>query len=306
MKKLFTAVAIFIAATAWAQDATIQELEKTATKTLEEDTSHKQGWKTGAMLNLGLAQGGTSNWAAGGEKSSFSLNGHLNLFANWKEGKNKWTNNLDLFYAVIKTTSQGMRKNDDRIDYFSKYVYMVKPKVGLGVVGTFRTQFANGYNYDETPKVKTSAFMAPAYLTIAPGVDWQPCTAFSLFVSPISARWTLVSKSNIELAPSYGLDTGKTTRFEAGAYLSANYKKEIFKNVEYTGRLDLYSNYLHNPQNVDVFWTNLIGLKVNKWLKVTYSFDLIYDDDIRIFGPGKNATRTQTKTLLSVGFTGKL
>jgi len=306
MKKLFTVAALFFALTTLAQDPTVQDLKNTATKTLAEDTSHKQGWKFGGLINFGLAQGGTSNWAAGGEKSSLSLNGYLNLFANWKEGKNKWTNNLDLFYAVLNTTSQGMRKNDDRIDYFSKYLYMVKPKMGIGVVGTFRTQFTNGYDYDETPKVKTSAFMAPAYLTIAPGVDWQPSPDFSLFVSPISAKWTLVSRSNIELATDYGLDSGKTSRFEAGAYLSANYKKEIFKNVVYKGRLDLYSNYLKNPQNVDVFWTNLIGLKVNKWLTVTYSFDLIYDDDVKIFGPDKNAPRTQTKTLLSVGFTGKL
>ncbi len=306
MKKLLTVLVLLTAASAYAQDATVQELKNTATKTLEEDTSHKSGWKKGALINLGLAQGGTSNWAAGGEKSSFSLNGYLNLYANLKEGKNRWTNNLDLFYAVINTTSQGMRKNDDRIDFYSKYLYMVKPKMGLGVVGTFRTQFTDGYDYDETPIVKTSAFFAPAYLTIAPGVDWQPCADFSLFVSPISARWTFVSQGNIALAPDYGLDSGKTSRFEAGAYLSANYKKEIFKNVTYKGRLDLYSNYLSNPQNIDVFWTNLFGLKVNKWLTVTYSFDLIYDDDVKIFGPDKNAPRTQTKTLLSVGFTGKL
>jgi hypothetical protein len=306
MKKLFTVLVMFMSASAWAQDATVRDLENTATKTLEEDTTHKHGWKKGLLLNLGLAQGGTNNWAAGGERSSFSVNSHLNIYANWKEGKNRWTNNLDFFYAVIRTTSQGMRKNDDRIDLFSKYVYMVQPKLGLGVVGTFRTQFTKGFDYQETPQRKTSDFFAPAYLTIAPGVDWQPFKGFSLFLSPISARWTFVSQGNIALGPDYGLDPGKTSRFEAGAFLSANYKKEIFKNVEYRGRLDLYSNYLYNPQNVDVFWTNLFGLKVNKWLTVTYSFDLIYDDDIKIFGPDQNAPRTQTKTLLSVGFTGKL
>lgn len=306
MKKVLSALTMLIAVSAWAQDPTVQDLKNTATKTLAEDTSHKKGWKTGLLVNIGLAQGGTSNWAAGGEKSSFSLNGFLNLYANFKEEKHKWTNNLDLFYAVINTSSQGMRKNDDRIDFYSKYLYMVKPKMGIGVVGTFRTQFTEGFDYNETPKVKTSDFLAPAYLTIAPGVDWQPGNDFSLFVSPISAKWTFVSEGNIDLAPAYGLDSGKTSRFETGAYLSANYRKEIFKNVVYKGRLDLYSNYLSNPQNIDVYWTNMIGLKVNKWLTVTYSFDLIYDDDIKIFGPAKNAPRTQTKTLLSVGFTGRL
>ncbi len=306
MKNLLLLLTVFTVFTANAQDPVVKELKDAATKTLGEDTTHKDGWKRGATINIGLAQGGTNNWAAGGEKSSFALNGYLNVFANLKRDKIKWTNNLDLFYAVINTTSQGMRKNDDRIDLFSKYLYMVKPKFGVGVVGTFRTQFTDGYNYDETPKLKTSDFFAPAYLTIAPGVDWQPNADLSIFVSPISARWTFVSKGNIALGPDYGLDSGKTSRFEAGAYLSAAYKKEIFKNVVYKGRLDLYSNYLANPQNIDVFWTNLIGMKVNKWLTVTYSFDLIYDDDVRIFGPAQNAPRTQTKTLLSVGFSAKL
>jgi hypothetical protein len=47
-----------------AQDPIIQDIQKK----LPEDTTHKEGWKFGAGLTLGLAQGGTSNWAAGGEK----------------------------------------------------------------------------------------------------------------------------------------------------------------------------------------------------------------------------------------------
>jgi hypothetical protein len=69
--------------------------------------------------------------------------------------------------------------------------------------------------------------------------------------------------------------------------------------------MDLFSNYLANPQNVDIFWTNVLTMKVNKWLGVTYNFDLIYDDDVRLFGPNSNAPRTQIKSLLSVGLTTK-
>jgi len=115
-----------------------------------------------------------------------------------------------------------------------------------------------------------------------------------------------VNEANIELAPDYGLDSGHTSLFQAGAYFSTIFKREIFKNVTYKGRLDLFSNYLDKPQNIDVYWTNLFGFKVNNWLTVTYSFDLIYDDNIRLFGPNENAPRTQTKTLLSIGFSGKL
>jgi hypothetical protein len=305
MIRLITAFLSLSVLTVGAQDKTVRDLKTVGTTSLKEDTTHKSGWKKGALLNLGIAQGATSNWAAGGERSSLALNGYVNLFANLKRDRIRWYNNLDLFYAVINTSSQGKRKNDDRIDLFSKYTYQLKPKLGFGMVGNFRTQFTNGYKYDDNPANNklTSTFMAPAYLTLAPGFDWTPTSYFSLFFSPISARWTYVGRPS--LIGFYGIEPGKKSRLEAGAYLSANFKKEIMKNVVYQSRLDLYSNYLHKPKNIDVFWTNVIGMKVNKLLGVTYNFDLIYDDDVRIFGPSGNAPRTQIKSLLSVGITAK-
>jgi hypothetical protein len=114
-----------------------------------------------------------------------------------------------------------------------------------------------------------------------------------------------VSEKYAGLGERYGLDPGKSARFEAGAFLSAIFKRDIAKNVNLRSRMDLYSNYLANPQNVDIFWTNVLTMKVNKWLGVTYNFDLIYDDDVRLFGPNSNAPRTQIKSLLAVGLTAK-
>ncbi len=288
-----------------AQDKTIQELKNSAAKTLADDTTHKTGWKKGANINLGLAQGNSSNWAAGAERSSLAINANVNLFATYKTENSRWINNLDMFYALQKTTSQGTRKTDDRFDYYTKYSRTISKKWSFGVVGNFRTQFSEGYDYNKTPRELNSAFLAPAYLTIAPGFDWTPVDYFNVFFSPISARWTFVSEKYAGLGQRYGLDLGKSARFEAGAYISALFKKDIAKNVNLRSRMDLYSNYLANPQNVDIFWTNVLTMKVNKWLGVTYNFDLIYDDDVRLFGPNSNAPRTQIKSLLSVGLTTK-
>jgi hypothetical protein len=43
-------------------------------------------------------------------------------------------------------------------------------------------------------------------------------------------------------------------------------------------------------------------MKVNKWLMVNYNFDLIYDDDVKLFGTGRNKAATQLRTQLGVGF----
>jgi len=305
MKKLFVSFLLTaVSLIAWAQDPTVKDIQNTANREIKDDTSHHQGWRKGGFININLAQGSTANWAAGGEEFSLSLNGLLNLFATYKTGKSTWYNTLDMQYSLLNTTSQGVRKNDDRLEYYTKYTYTISKdrKWSAAAVGNFRTQFTKGYDYTKTPHQLISDFMAPAYVTLSPGIDYNPLSYFSVFVSPVAARWVIVANHPYELGPNYDVDPTRKFKFEFGAYLSANFNKELIKNVVLKSRLDLYSNYLKNPQNIDIYWTNILALKVNKWLTVTYSMDVIYDDDIRIFGPNGDAARTQFKSLLGVGF----
>jgi hypothetical protein len=77
-------------------------------------------------------------------------------------------------------------------------------------------------------------------------------------------------------------------------------------NVSYKGRIDLFSNYRNKPGNVDVFFTNYFSFKINKFLAATYNLDLIYDDDVRLFGKEGKSPALQLKSLIGIGFTLKL
>jgi hypothetical protein len=66
--------------------------------------------------------------------------------------------------------------------------------------------------------------------------------------------------------------------------------------------MDLFSNYLHNPRNVDMYMTNLFTFKINKFLSATYSLDLIYDDDVKLFGPKQDSPGLQLKSMIGIGF----
>lgn len=70
------------------------------------------------------------------------------------------------------------------------------------------------------------------------------------------------------------------------------------KWATYSSRIDLFSNYKRNPQNVDLLMNNLLTLKFSKVLATNVSLDLIYDDDI--------IQRLQVKEILGVGLTVKL
>jgi hypothetical protein len=319
-----------------AQDPSIKGMQTIAQKELPKDTAHKNGWKRGGLISLNFGQGSSHNWAAGAEKFSLSAAAFVNLFANNIHGKWSWNNNLDLAYALVNTSSQGVRKNDDKIDFLSRVGYALGPKFDVSGILSFRTQFTDGFEYNYLNKGiqhRISGFFAPAYLVVAPGITWKPASYFSVFISPIAGRWVIVSNNpysyvypggiaptgEIEtpLALNYGVDPGQKVKIELGAFLSANFNKEIVKNVVYISKLELYSNYLKSkrigdtgdgksrPQNVDVYWTNVFAMKVNKWLNVNYNFDLIYDDNVRQFGPNKNAAGIQLRSLLGVGFAAK-
>ena len=89
---------------------------------------------------------------------------------------------------------------------------------------------------------------------------------------------------------------------EFGAFASINYQKGMGKNVTYKGKLDLFSNYRHNPLNIDVFMTNFFSLKISKYFSVTYNLDLIYDDDVKLFGEQGKSPALQLKSIIGLGF----
>jgi len=306
-KTLLISVAILATVATYAQDETIKNLQTESGKTITKDPNDTipKTWKVGATFGLNIAQGSLSNWAAGGDEFSLSANTFINSHAFYKKGKNSWDNTLDFYYGVLKSTSLGTRKVDDRIDILSKYGYALNSKLNLSLLGNIRTQFFKGYQYtDATTKTYTSNFFAPAYILLSPGLDYKPVANLSIFVSPATARWVIVKDT--ALSTLYGVDAGKKSSFEFGAYVSINYAANLGKIVTYKGKLDLFSNYLHNPGNIDVYMTNLFAAKLSKVLTATYSLALIYDDDVRQFGPNKDAPALQLQSLFGLGILVKL
>jgi hypothetical protein len=264
----------------------------------------KMTWKTGGLYSLTLNQAALSNWSAGGDNSAVSLSTLLNMYAFFSDGRRSWDNNLTLAYGFTNTTSLGNRKTDDRMDLTSKYGYDLGKKWYLSGLFDFRSQFAKGYNYPTpTTKVLTSNFLAPAYLLFSLGMDYKPNDHFSLFLSPATVRELIVNNDSLAAQKAFGVDSGKNSRFEMGAYASINYTANLSKTSVYTTRLDLFSNYLHNPQDISLYMTNILTAKVTNVISMNLSVTLIYDNDIKSVhsdgSPGGPALQLQE--ILGVG-----
>ena len=287
-----------------AQDNIIQNLQKetvVASKKAVVEADSVKHWKKGILYNLNFAQSSLTNWSAGGDKFSLSINSILNMFAKYTNGKHSWENSFDFNLGYVNSTSLGARKNDDRFDLVSKYGRNINSKANFAVLANLRSGFFKGYSYTERTSTLISNFMSPGYLLISSGIDMKPNKNFSIFLSPATARWVIVTDPELSAKGSYGVKPGENSILELGSFATINYMKEIAPNIVYKAKLDLFSNYLHKPANVDLFMANLLSVKLSKILSMSWNVDLIYDDDAKLFGPKKSSPALQIKSLIGVG-----
>jgi hypothetical protein len=282
----------------------LQKAVNAATITKDPKDTTKMTWKTGGLINLTFNQTALSNWSAGGDKSALAFNGLVNLYGYYLDGRRSWDNFLLVGYGIANTTSLGTRKTDDRFNITSKYGYDLGHKWYLTGLLDFRTQFSPGYNYpSENKQVLTSDFLAPAYLLLSLGMDYKPTDNFSVFLSPATVRELIVDNDSLAAHGAFGVDSGQKSRFEFGAYVSVNYLAHIGATSTYVGRLDLFSDYLNNPQNIAVYMTNVLNVKMTTLLSMNLSVTLIYDD--RIHSVNADGTfggpRLQLQEVLGVG-----
>lgn len=263
-------------------------------------------WKINGGTSLNFSQVSLSNWSEGGD-GSVSGAFLFGVNANNKKNKHYWDNSFSLEYGMTKNNSETLRKSIDQIYLSSKYGYEIGKPWYLSVLFDFKTQMTKGFNYPND-KNYISKLMAPGYMNYALGFDYKPNDNLSLMISPVSTKFTFVTDDSLSRAGAFGVSPGKSFRAEFGAYLKFVYvKKSLVKNVDFQTRLDLFSNYLKNPQNVDVNWNMKFDLKINKYLATTFETTLKYDDDTKYIDGNRvtHGARTQIKQFLGVGLTYK-
>lgn len=299
---------VFLSHQGNAQDQIVNEFKKTISRDLKKGKLDSgQVWKRGVVFNLNIGQGSQSNWSAGGDDFSFSIATYLGLQAFYKNGKNSWDNTMDLNYGLVNTTSQGTRKNDDRIDILSKYGYEIQPLLSVTGLFNFRSQFSKGYKYNaDGSRELLSDILAPGYILLSMGLDYKPVKGLSIFLSPLTSRWTIVNNDSLAAKKLYGVDSAKNVQKSIGAFASITCNMGISPIISYNGRVDLFSNYEHNPQNVDFLMNNMFVAKLSKFLSASLALDLIYDDDVKLFGPKQDAPALQFKSVISVGLSLKM
>lgn len=248
-----------------------------------------KAWTTKGNFSLLLNQSSFSNWIAGGENNISGTVG-LNYDFNYKKEDWTWDNKVIASYGLVRVKNSSFeKKTDDRLEVNSLLGKKASGDWSYSFFTNFRTQFTKGYEYgkDEFGKeirTENTNFMSPGYLSFGPGMMYKKDDNLKFNISPAASKLTFVDSYYTSL-PGYvdgsyfGVDQGKSLRYELGANASAYYKFILMANVSVENILNLYSNYLEDPQNVDLDYQLNIVLKVNKWLTTNLNFQTIYDDN---------------------------
>ena len=267
-------------------------------------------WGFGARGNLLINQVALSNWQAGGE-SSLSGTVSINLSAKKSFGRWVWDNRLDLRYGHQWLGDRSV-KTDDLIDLNTRLDRRLSDRLSISLMLAFRTQFAQGFEAS-VPDIFVSDFLAPAYTNMGVGLTYKAGQKLSLFFSPSTAKWTLVNNGRLADNGAFGVEAaqvdssgnvispGKRSRFEIGGYMNVLLTTVVAKNIDFRSKLDLFSNYLNKPQNIDVNWENTLNLKVNEYVTVQLVAHLIYDNDIVFTDINGRGPRTQFRESMGVG-----
>lgn len=286
MKKLLLFVSFFITiAEIHAQDAEkeiITNTEKTVKK-ISDTTSN--GWKSKGNLIFLFNQSNFNNWLAGGE-NNMSGNVGVNYDFNYKKNDLTWDNKVIASYGLLQTKNTDFqKKTDDRFEFNS---VLGKKAVGYWYYSfflNFRTQFAKGYVYDkdangkETRTEYTNIF-SPGYLTFGPGMFWKKSDNLKINLAPLTSKITYVDRDfTLPNKAYFGVEEGRSSRYELGFYTSAYYKLDIMTNISMENTLNLYSNYLEEPKNIDLDYTLAVVMRINRYLTTNLVVQTIYDDN---------------------------
>jgi hypothetical protein len=250
-------------------------------------------WTKKGNLSLLFNQSAYNKQWLGGGTSNMAGNFGINYDFNYKKGAVVWDNKFILAYGLSKIKGDSRTaKTDDRLELNSLWGKKASGDWYYSMFFNFKSQMDTGYDKN---LVKISHFFSPAYFQLGPGILWKKSDNLSVNFSPTTSKLILVHNHFTDFGQSFGVLQGDTSRFEFGASITAYYKFIIMANVSIENRLNLYSNYLDDPQNVDIDYQMNVVMRINKYLTANVALQTIYDDNSvqavqvrEIFGIGAN------------------
>lgn len=292
---------------------------------INSDTAHLNKtpispWKTHGRLSLLTNQMALYQWQSGGE-NNISISGQYRGDFEYTKNNITSTSYIDIAYGLVQQGEQSTSKSDDRWEISSQIGNKISEKININGFFNLRSQFSLGLDPDDLSLI-TSNLMAPGYLSIGFGANINLIDGLDVNLSPFTGKFTFILDDSIAnqivVDPlgvaaetrKYGNKPGSNSTSEFGFHTKISFDKEIMENITLTTQASFFSDYLHDFGVIDVNWDLIMILKVNEFISVNISTNLIYDQDIAIVlernslgEPTKIGPSVQFKEIIGVGLT---
>lgn len=315
------------------------EANMAAQETLTKAETPQSYWKCNGIISLNASATGLWNWAAGGNNNITSV-AAANVTLLYKKNAIAWESNLDTDFGLtyLESDFAPWRKSNDKINFTTKFGWEFHKTWYLTVLGSFKSQYARGYEYGSKNMMKPiSGWLSPSYTDVSVGIDWKPNEIFSVYVSPVVGRITSCTLAELEyendegavekfnLRNSFGMEkigeTGyKPFMAELGFSARAGVNYTRIENLKIISTVSLFTPYkkaktaldpeTFRPEdnfrrfgNFDIDWDFAISYQFLKVLNVTLNTSLKYINGVLIADKkGENPTeRVQFKGNLGIG-----
>ena len=170
-------------------------------------------WKHTGFLGVNFGQVALVNWAGGGQ-NSISIQANANATLTYEKKHFLWDNQLNFSLGGI---AQGrirqpnaknrypFRKNVDILQITTRIGYIIDPKKHWTAtfLADLKTSLLKGYDYTgydagtASDRQLVATPLSQSYLLLSLGVNYKPVSYFSAFLSPATAKLTMMSAGTL-------------------------------------------------------------------------------------------------------------
>lgn len=269
-------------------------------------------WVLGGNGNIGFSQTYQENWKKGGQSALSSII-VLKGFARYTraDGKVRWDNAGEFRNGWIRPGGEDaeMQKNDDKIEFTSRFGVSAFKKWYYSSEFNYETQFFKGYKYPtKDHPTPISTFMSPARTFYKIGMEYKPNNQFSMLLSPLTLKHVYVKDTALIDQTKFGIDADKKSFSEPGLNADLTYKRTLATNITYETKYKMFINYKDPFTKFDVNWENLFEMKLNSHINLRFLLHMIYDDRVTFPIYDKEGEqigakpKIQIKEYFSIGF----
>ena len=233
-------------------------------------------WKKVGTFSFLVNQSSFDNWIAGGVSNISGAIG-VNYDFNYSKANWSWDNKIIVAFGITKIKAQDIQKSNDRLEWNSVLGKKAKGNWNYSLFLNFKTQFTDDLNSETKGPTR---ILSPGYLQVGPGMLWRKSNNLKVNMAVATSKLIVVDKElTLPDNAYFGVEEGSSVRYELGASIGAYYKFTLMENITMENILNMYSDYLEDPQNVDFDYTINIVMGINKYFSTNLAFQAIYDDN---------------------------